>query len=142
MHFRPLYFAIALLLLLVEIAIATIYSSVEVIRGSIGDILAVMLLYVLIRALYPVGSLRLALGVFGFAVALEAGQYFGLAERLGFARGSVGSILIGTTFSWADIVMYGVGCVAAPLLDAWFIAKRYSVDHGSSQGRTTGRKLS
>lgn len=142
MRFSPLYFAIALLLLLAEIAIATIISAVEVIRGSIGDILAVMLLYFLIRILYPVGSLPLALGVFGFAVALEAGQYLGLAERLGFARGSVGSILIGTTFSWVDIVMYGVGCGAAALLDAMIIAKRNPVDHGSGQGRNAGGRRS
>ena len=65
----------------------------------------------------------LPLYVFIFAACVEVGQYFDLVALLGLADNRILSIALGRTFSWMDIVCYGVGCVAAFLLDRIIIGK-------------------
>ena len=54
---------------------------------------------------------KLIWGIFAFAVAVEVMQYLGVATYLGFTRGSLGYILLGNHFSWADVVCYAIGCL-------------------------------
>jgi hypothetical protein len=116
MRFQFNYFAIAVGILLLEVFVATTFSAIEFIRGSVGDILVVILIYYLLLAFRRFQPVPLAVGIFVFACAVEVAQYFRLADVLGLERGSLLSILIGTTFSWLDIVMYAVGCVLAVVL--------------------------
>lgn len=107
------YLAFALLIFLLEILVATSLASVRFIRGSISDFLVVILLYFLCAAFYRCQPKALAAGIFLFAAAVEFSQYFHLADLLGFARGSLISILLGNTFSWQDMLMYALGSLAA-----------------------------
>ena len=50
--------------------------------------------------------------VFLFAALVEAAQYIDVVKLLGWEDNAILSTLIGRTFSWADILCYGVGCVA------------------------------
>lgn len=117
MRFKPRYAAIAIIILVVEVLIATTFAANQVIRGSIGDFLIVILLYYLILAFVRVPPVSLALGIFLLACATEVSQYFHLADALGLERGSILSIILGTTFSWNDVLMYFLGCMAALLLN-------------------------
>ena len=106
-----------------EILVATTFSQVRFIRSSISDFLVVILLYHLVKTLRPVSALPLAIAVFLFACAVETSQYFHLGDALGFRRGGLASILLGTSFSWADILMYFLGCSTSYLLDSRFLSK-------------------
>jgi hypothetical protein len=59
----------------------------------------------------------LAVSVFVLGVLVECAQYFSLADRLGFARGGVGSIVIGNTFGLSDVWMYFAGALTAWVID-------------------------
>lgn len=113
MHFKPKYFCIALAIFILEVLIATVFSPIAFIRGSLGDVLVVMLLYFLSLAFLPVHPVLLTLIVFVFACAIEVGQFFQFAELLGLEHYRLASILLGNTFSWGDISMYLIGCLAA-----------------------------
>ena len=115
---RTRYALFSLLLFATEILIATRLAHMPLVRGSLGDVFVVMLLYCLVLSFRNVDRLRLAGGVFLFACAIEMAQYFGLAHQLGFRRGSAASIVLGSTFQWTDILCYFVGCAAALVLDA------------------------
>lgn len=124
MPVRLLYALLALAIFLVEVLIATRLVDLRFIRGSVGDFLVTGLLYFLLQAARPSPPKALAAGVFVFACLVELAQYFHLADRLGFARGSVWHILLGNVFSWQDILMYGLGCLAAYGLDVkWLYTK-------------------
>lgn len=114
----------ALLLFLVEvfIAVAVPGSEYPFIRYSIGDFLVVILLYCLVKGFWEVDAVRLALGVFAFAVAVEVAQYFHLVDVLGIEN-QVIRIIIGTSFSVEDLFMYAAGCLTAYLLDRWWVMK-------------------
>ena len=113
---RARYAVLALALFVAEYSIATRWRHLPFVRGELGDYLVVILLFAMVRAVWSVSSRPLAVGIFVFACLVEFAQGLALADRLGFARGSWPSIIIGTTFQWSDIAMYAAGCVTVWLL--------------------------
>lgn len=115
---------IAFFVFITEILIATTFAHTGFIRPFLGDYLVVILLYHLVKSFRVIPPLKLAVGVFIFACLVETAQYFQLADVLGFPRGSVMSIIIGTSFSWADILMYLLGCATSYGLDRFLLSNR------------------
>ena len=110
--FNKKYALWALALLGIEFLIATVFSRIGFIRGYIGDVLVVILLYCLVLSVVKVrNKSKLIGGIFLFAVLVEVLQYFGVATYLGFTKGSLGYIILGNHFSWADVVCYAIGCL-------------------------------
>ena len=101
----------------VEVLIATRLAHWHFVRSSLGDFLVVFLLYFPALVLRPFPPRNLAAAVFAFSVLVEVAQALRLADALGFERGSVGYIVLGATFSFSDIVMYGLGCLTCVFVD-------------------------
>ena len=108
---RILYAIIFITLLCVELCIALFVHDAFV-RPYIGDVLVTVLLCCLCRIAVPKGVPALPAYVFLFAALVEAAQYIDVVKLLGWEDNAILSTLIGRTFSWADILCYGVGCVA------------------------------
>jgi hypothetical protein len=126
---RRTYFAIAAVTLLVEVGIARFFAAGTFVRGSLGDVLAVFLLYFLVRGVFERAGPRLAVAAaVGTGVALELLQGVHFADRLGLPRGSLLSIALGNTFSVADLAMYAVGGLAAVALDCRALRRRSAVE--------------
>jgi hypothetical protein len=66
------------------------------------------------------------LAVFAFACLIELLQYFQIAARLGLQRNSAMGVVVGSTFSWSDVLMYLFGCVAVTIFDRYFFSRRFS----------------
>ena len=98
------------------ILVAEIYIAVCVkggfVRHYLGDVLAVILLYALARAIFSEPPLNLPLKIFAFAAALELAQYFGAVQILG-VENKILKIMIGGTFDLADLLCYAAGCILA-----------------------------
>lgn len=98
------------------ILVTEIYIAVCVKGGFVwhyaGDVLAVILLYALARAIFSVTPSNLALKIFAFAVALEIAQYFGVVQILGIEN-KILKIMIGGTFDLTDLLCYAAGCILA-----------------------------
>lgn len=114
---RIVWFAAALTVFATEFLIATIWRDVPFVRADLGDFLVVILLYALAKSAHPFRATPLAGAIFLFACAVEAAQAFAIADRLGFARGSNPSIVIGTTYQTTDLLMYLAGSLAAWIVD-------------------------
>ena len=108
----------ALLLLAAEVLIA-LFVRDRFIRPYGGDILVTLLICCVIRVILP-QKYRLPIGggVLAFAILVEVGQYFGLVYLLGLGHIKFFRILIGTGFSWWDMVCYGAGCAVFVAVDA------------------------
>ena len=108
----------ALLLLAVEVLIA-LFVRDRFIRPYGGDILVTLLICCVIRVILP-QKYRLPIGggVLLFAILVEVGQYIGLVYLLGLGHIAFFRVLIGTGFSWWDMVCYAVGCVLFVTADA------------------------
>lgn len=101
----------ALLLFVIEVLIA-LFVRDRFIRPYGGDILVTLLICCVIRVILP-QKYRLPIGggVLAFAILVEVGQYFGLVYLLGLGHIEFFRILMGTGFSWWDMVCYAAGCV-------------------------------
>ena len=111
-------YAIASFLILVAEVLIALYVRDAFIRPYGGDILVTLLLCCMIRIVLPRGyRLPIAVGVLVFAVLVEVGQYFGLVYLLGLGHIEFFRIIIGTGFSWWDMLCYAVGCVLFAAMD-------------------------
>ena len=118
------YFLIAVAGFLFEVAIAMGFLGGGTMRGSVGDMLAVVTVYFLIRPLFsttPLISAVIAV-ISGFAV--EFLQYIHLLEMMGVAKGNILYVVLGSTFSAADLVMYSLGGVVAYSIDRFILVPR------------------
>lgn len=114
--FNLKYFLLTLLIFLVEVLIATVLKHQFFIRAYLGDVIVVMLLYTLVKSFFITNDTKLILGIFAFSCLIEFAQFFNIAEKLGFQPGSLMYIVVGNSFSWIDIICYGVGCLILYLL--------------------------
>ena len=105
---RARYLLAAVALFLVELTIALRVHD-NFVRPFLGDTLVVVLLYCASQAIFPQSYKRSALEVLLLAYAVEAGQAADFAAWLGADRIPWLSVLLGRTFSWADLAAYTVG---------------------------------
>jgi len=108
---RLAFLVAAVLILAVEIYIAVCVNG-GFVRHYLGDVLAVILLYAFVRAIFSVTPSNLALKIFAFAAALELAQYFGAVQILGIEN-KILKVMIGGTFDLTDLLCYAAGCILA-----------------------------
>lgn len=106
---RLIYLSLSLMLFFIELFIA-LFVRDRFIRPYFGDVLVVILIYTVIKVIFPEKPKLLPIYVFIFAVLVEVSQYLDLAELLG--GGVILSTIIGTSFSWLDILCYFIGTIA------------------------------
>ena len=119
LKFNSRYFALALLILVVEILIA-IYVHDSFIRPYIGDLLVVIFIYCFLKSFVSLSTSNAALYVLLFSYFVEALQYFRIVQHLGFQRNNLARIIIGTSFDWKDILMYTIGIVTVVIIESVF----------------------
>jgi hypothetical protein len=96
---------LALLLLLTEVYIG-LYIHDTIIRPYGGDFLVVILLYCLVKSFINSPVLLTAGWVLIFADIVEVSQYFHLVNLLGLQDFKIAKILLGTSFSFIDMLTY------------------------------------
>lgn len=126
LKFNRTYFLLAMLLLVIEIAIA-LYVPDGFIRHYLGDLLVVILIYCFLRSIFNVPVVPLALGVLLFAFCIETLQYFDFVGRLGLSQNLLLSVVLGSTFDWMDILMYTKGIFIVLILELLLRKKKVNL---------------
>lgn len=106
---RLLYLTIFIILVSVEVLIA-VFLHEGFIRNYGGDIIVVWVLYSLVRIIIPKKIKLLPIWIFIFSVSVEFMQYIQIVDIL-HIQNVILRTIIGTSFSWVDILCYFVGCV-------------------------------
>jgi Protein of unknown function (DUF2809) len=108
MNPRIVYALAALALFAIEVVIA-LFVRDSFVRPYVGDALAVMLVYVALRAATPlrfVGAIAVALAI---AFGVEVAQAFHLLDALGLGGNQLARIVFGGLFDWLDLAAYTAG---------------------------------
>lgn len=113
---RIMYAMIFIILLIIEICIA-LFVKDNFVRPYIGDLLVTLLICSFLRIFIPTKIKLLPIFVFLFAALVELAQYFNIVALLGLEKSAFFSTIIGTTFSFADIICYFLGCVIFWLIE-------------------------
>jgi DNA integrity scanning protein DisA with diadenylate cyclase activity len=90
------------------------------VRPYFGDLLVVILIYCAIKTFINSPPVKTAFAVFIFACFIEVSQYFHLVQLLGWGRSSAATTVLGTFFSFVDIVMYALGTLVIIGTEAHF----------------------
>ena len=104
------------LLLIIEVLIA-LYVQDNFVRPYLGDVLAVVLLYCVVRTALPTGIRLLPLYLFLLATAVEIAQYLDILSLIGVGENSVLRIVFGSSFSWPDLLCYLAGVAVCAAID-------------------------
>ncbi|MCC8536975.1 DUF2809 domain-containing protein [Xanthomonas axonopodis pv. poinsettiicola] len=106
---RALYLLLAGAVFAIEVAIGAGRLGGPWVRGSLGDVLAVILVYCGLRGvLAPAPRWACVLAV-ASGCLIESLQAIHLADRLGLRPGSVAYIALGNTATAHDLLMYLIG---------------------------------
>ncbi len=108
--FNKNYFALTLILFIVEVLIA-LYVHDKFIRPYFGDVLVVVLLYCGMKSFLKISVWKAAVIVLAFSFLIEFTQYINLISKLGLKDSGLARAVLGTYFSWEDIVCYAAGIV-------------------------------
>lgn len=119
LHFNKTYFGLTAVLLLIEVVIA-LFVKDRFIRPYLGDVLVVILIYCFVKSFIKISVYKAALGVLLFAFTIEILQYCSLVEKLKLQHNTVAKTVIGTSFSWEDILAYIAGILIVLIAEKQF----------------------
>ena len=108
--FHRNWFYLAGCLFCVEVFIAAFLHD-RLIRPYVGDLLAVVFLYCLVKSVAPVPVGPAVMGVLLVAYALEGLQYVQLLAHLGLTHSRLAAIVLGSHFEWIDMLAYTLGAL-------------------------------
>ena len=118
-HFNKTYFGLTAVLFLIEVVIA-LFVKDRFIRPYLGDVLVVILIYCFVKSFIKISVYKAALGVLLFAFTIEILQYCSLVEKLKLQHNTVAKTVIGTSFSWEDILAYMAGILIVLIAEKQF----------------------
>lgn len=119
---RLIFLAVFVLLFAVETLIA-LFVHDDFVRPYVGDMIVTVVVWSFARIIFPDKFKLMSLYVMIFSILVEVGQYFHYTELLGITNPILVTIM-GTSFAWADIACYAVGCVVAAVADVLIFRKR------------------
>ena len=113
---RIVYLFCALLLFCTEVLIA-LFVHDDIVRPHIGDLLVVIMIYCFCRAIFNWTVWKAAIITLLFAYAIEILQYFNIVKLLGLQNFVLARVVIGTYFSWVDMLAYTVGIIIVLVIE-------------------------
>lgn len=132
---RPIHLLVALVLFGVLVAIEGLVDG-GFVRNTVGDVVVVIFLYALLRAVAPCSPPPAAAAVLALAFAIEAIQALDLIDRLGIQRSRLIDVVLGSTFTWGDLVAYTIGVAVALGAERGASLLRLRSASGSGDSRT------
>ncbi|GAB2901186.1 DUF2809 domain-containing protein [Uliginosibacterium flavum] len=116
-HFNPQALIWAILIFVIEVLIATIWSHHPWVRGFLGDALAVVWVYCLLRIVLEGRRKWLALGAFGIGCLVEFCQYVAKVNAWHLDSALLRTLL-GSVADWMDVLAYALGLLAILTFEA------------------------
>jgi len=108
---RTTYAAAALFLFVVEVLIA-LFVRDQFVRPYLGGVLAVMLVYAVLRAATPLGMAQALVAALAIALVIDLAQALNLLGALGLADNQLARVVFGGAFDMMDMAAYVAGAAA------------------------------
>ena len=115
-RFSYRYLLLAAGLLAVEIGIAR-FAHDRFVRPYVGDFLATILLYCLLKSVWPAPAGRVAAVVLLVSYLIEVAQLAHLLSWLGWQHSPVARLVLGSQFEWGDLLAYTLGAALVLMLE-------------------------
>lgn len=120
--FNKNYFALVILFFCIEIFIA-LFVNDRFIRPYLGDILVVILIYCFLKSFLQLPVLTVAIFVLIFSFTIEFLQFINIVEILHLEKSKIARTVIGTSFSWIDLLTYIFGIIIVLFVEKYWFKK-------------------
>lgn len=117
------YILICLICITLGTIIVMAFNNHGFIRGVIGDVLVVILMYYVLKIFVPIKPLNLLIIVLIFSYLVETTQYFHLIEVVKLEDNFMANIIMGSTFDYRDLLAYTLGGIIAHAIDIKILYK-------------------
>lgn len=107
----------AALIFIIEVLIATVWSHHPWLRGFVGDVLAVVWVYFLLKTVLKANTTGLALAAFAVGCGVELAQYVAAVNGW-HVENRVLRIVLGSVADWMDVLAYAGGFVGVLALES------------------------
>ena len=114
--FRRGYALLALIFFIIEVLIA-LYVHDAFVRPILGDYLVLFLMYCFVFAFWNIHFMKASIAVLLFAYLIETLQYFHLVHYMGLEKYKVLVVVLGSSFSWYDMLAYTLGFLTIILIE-------------------------
>jgi len=118
---RLVYLGLALSCFMACVLIVKLFSSNLFIRGTMGDMVVILLIYFLIKVYKDYQPIKLSIFTLAVAFIIEFLQYLKLAAILGLEGNIIAQLVFGSVFDPHDLLAYTVGALLVYLLDDYII---------------------
>ncbi len=81
------------------------------VRPYVGDVLAIVFVYIALRAIAPLGLTSAITVTLAIALAIEIAQALDLRAALGLANNELARTVLGGAFDWLDLAAYAAGAL-------------------------------
>jgi len=121
--FNKNYFGFAILIFFIEVLIA-LYINDSFVRPYLGDVLVVILIYCFLKSFLKLPALTVAIAVLVFSFTIEFLQFLNIVEKLGLEESKIARTVIGTSFSWIDLLTYIIGITIVLIIEKYWHKKQ------------------
>ncbi len=111
------YIGLSVVSFVLCVLIVKVYGGNPLIRGFVGDIVVIWLLYFLLQSFYDFSPRNLTIALLGIAYVTECLQYFNLTTVLGLEHSKLADLILGSVFDVYDLLAYTVGAITVYLTD-------------------------
>lgn len=115
---KKFYVFAALILFVIEVLIER-FAHDDFIRPYLGDFFVVILLYALLMSWSKLKIFTASIITLLLSYVIETAQYLQIISFLGLEDQKWARILIGTSFSWWDMLMYTLGILFVLIFEVW-----------------------
>lgn len=120
---RIIYFGLSGLCLIVCYIIVKSFSGNPIIRGFLGDIVIVLLIYNFLKGIKDFNSKKLVIFTLMLSYITEFLQYLQISKYLGLENNQAAQLIIGSVFDPFDLLAYTIGGLMAYLADKLIIER-------------------
>ena len=120
--FNKNYFGFTILIFFIEVLIA-LYVNDSFVRPYLGDVLVVILIYCFLKSFLKLPVLTVAIAVLVFSFTIEFLQFLNIVEKLGLEKSKIARTVIGTSFSWIDLLTYIIGITIVLIIEKYWLKK-------------------
>ncbi|WP_035671154.1 DUF2809 domain-containing protein [Flavobacterium sp. 83] len=118
--FNKNYFCFAILIFFIEVLIA-LFVHDSFVRPYLGDVLVVILIYCFSKSFLKLPVLTVALFVLLFSFTIEFLQFLHIVEILHLEKSKIAKTIIGTSFSWIDLLTYIIGIAIVIIIEKYWL---------------------
>ncbi|WP_269685272.1 DUF2809 domain-containing protein [Flavobacterium lacustre] len=120
--FNKNYFGFAVLIFCIEVLIA-LFVKDQFVRPYLGDVLVVMLMYCFFKSFIKLPVLTVAILVLVIAFGVEFLQFLNVVQMLHLEQSKIVRTVLGTSFSWIDLLTYCIGIAIVLLVEKYGLKK-------------------